>query len=143
MKSTLRFFLLLTALSSFILTACETTTDTTTGDDSRDPYVGVWQFAESGKSIHGNSYIVTITKDAGNSEQVILENFGNPGTSSVSVTGLVTTNQIVVTSQNMGNGWTVEGSGKITDANKTKMTWTYSITAGGDKTTYTAYATKL
>jgi hypothetical protein len=143
MKATLRFFLLLTAVSSFFLNGCETTTDTPATDDPRDPYIGVWQFAESGKSLNGQSYIVTISKDPGNSSQVLLENFGNPGTSSVSVTGIVTANQIVVSTQSMENGWSVEGSGKITNADKTMMSWTYSITAGGDKTTYYATASRL
>lgn len=142
MKTTRRFFLFLTLLSGFFLTACETTTDTPTGSDDRDPYIGVWQFAESGKSLHGQSYIVTITKDPGNSSQVILENFGNPGSQDVTVTGIVTTNQIVVSAQNLNNGWTVEGTGKATNVNKTSMNWTYSITAGGDKITYSATANR-
>jgi len=142
MKTTLHFFLFFTALTVLILTGCETTDETTPGDDPRDPYVGVWQFAESGKSLHGQSYIVTISKDAGNSSQVILENFGNPGSQDVSVIGIVTTNQIVVSSQNLSNGWTVEGVGKVNNVNKTSMAWTYSITAGGNMDTYSATASK-
>ncbi len=141
MKTTLRFFLLLTALTGIFLTACEPVEDDTTGDDPRDQFVGVWQFAES-KSTDGQSYIVTISKDAGNSSQVILENFGNPGLQEVIVTGTVTTNQIVVSTQNLSNGWTVEGSGKMTNVGKTSMSWTYSIIAGGNEDTYNATATK-
>lgn len=142
MKNTFRFFLFLAALSGFLLSGCEPVDETTDGDDPRDTYIGVWQFLESFKSADGQSYIVTIVKDPSNSSQVILENFGNPGTQDVSVTGIVTANQIVVSSQSMSNGWTVEGSGKIANVNKTSMTWSYSIIAGGDKEYYTATATR-
>jgi hypothetical protein len=143
MKITFRFFLLLAALSGFMLSGCEPVDNSTTGDDPRDPYVGVWQFIESKKSTEGQSYIVTISKDPANSSQVLLENFGNPGTQEAAVTGIVTANQIAISSQSLSNGWIVEGSGKISNADKTKMTWTYSITAGGDKEFYTATATSL
>ncbi len=144
MKAPFSFFLFIAVLSGFFLTGCEPTDQTTTGDDPRDPYIGVWQFLESGsiKSVTGQSYIVTITKDPSNSSQVILENFGNPGTQDVSVTGLVTTNQIIVSTQNLSNGWTVEGIGKINNVAKTSMNWSYSITAGGDKISYAAAATR-
>ena len=144
MKSPLSFFLFLAVLSGFFLTGCEPIDQTTTGDDPRDPYIGVWQFLESGsiKSVAGQSYIVTITKDPSNSSQVILENFGNPGTQDVSVTGLVTTNQIIVSTQNLSNGWTVEGIGKVNNVAKTSMNWAYSITAGGDKISYVAAAAR-
>lgn len=142
MKTTFRFFLLFSSLSGLLLTACEPVADNTSGNDDRDPYIGVWQFIESFKSPEGQSYIVTITKDPNNSSQVLLKNFGNPGTQDVSVTGLVTANQIVVTSQSMSNGWVIEGSGKISNVTKTAMTWDYSILAGGDKEYYTATASR-
>jgi hypothetical protein len=143
MKTTFRFFLLLAALSGFLLSGCEPVDNSTPGDDPRDPYVGVWQFIESIKSTDGQSYIVTISKDPNNSSQVLLENFGNPGTPDVAVIGIVTANQIVISSQSLDNGWVVEGSGKITNAAKTTMSWTFSITAGGNKDDYTASATRL
>jgi len=145
MKTTFRFFILMTMLSGLFLSSCEPTDETTTGDDARDPFVGVWQFAESGslKSTDGQSYIVTISKDEGNSSQVILENFGNPGLQDVVVTGIVTTNQIVISTQSLGNGWTISGSGKMTNSDKSSMSWTYTIVAGGNEDTYNATATKL
>ena len=144
MKNAFRLFLLIAAIASVIYTGCEPADEETSGDDSRDPFIGVWQFAESSsfKSTDGQSYIVTISKDPDNSSQVILENFGNPGSQSIFVTGLVTSNQIVVSSQSLSNGWVVEGSGKITNANQTAMSWSYSIIAGGDKEYYTATASK-
>ena len=144
MKTTSRIFLFLAVITGFLVSGCQPVDQGTTNNDPRDTYIGVWQFIESSsfKSTDGQSYIVSITKDPSNSSQVLLENFGNPGTQSVSVTGLVTANQIVVSSQNMSNGWTVEGVGKISNTAKTAMTWTYPITAGGDKVSYTATATR-
>lgn len=144
MKHTFRLFLLIAAVASMIYTGCEPVDEEPTGDDPRDPFIGVWQFAESSsfKSTDGQSYIVTISKDPANSIQVIIENFGNPGSESISVTGIVTSNQIIVSSQNLSNGWVVAGSGEVTNVNKTTMAWTYSIIAGGDKDFYSATATK-
>jgi len=141
MKRTFKLFFLLAAFTGLLVSSCEPVDDETTSDDLRDPYIGVWQFSEL-KSSDGQAYVVSITKDPGNSAQVILENFGNPGSSEVDITGLVFSNQIVISSQSMANGWVVEGSGKISNAAKTTMAWTYSITAGGDKVTYSATATR-
>ncbi len=144
MKTAFRILLFLSiVLSGLLIVSCEP--DDTTGidpNDSRNEYVGVWQFIESGflKSGQSQSYAVTIKKDPVNSSQVILNNFGNPGSSDISVTGVVTISQIVVSSQTLSNGWVIEGSGKRTSAGN--MDWTYSITAGGDINTYTAKATK-
>jgi len=144
MKTCLRllaFFCIFSLSGLFV--SCETD-DLTDPDptDARNEYVGLWRFTESKfKSGLSQSYIVTISLDPDNSSQVILENFGNPGDSDNSVTGIVTSNQIVVSAQSMTNGWVVEGSGKRTTV-QGKMDWSYSIEAGGDKEYYTATATR-
>lgn len=144
MKLSLRL-ILFTAIIAMagLMNSCEP--DDTTGtdpSDSRNVFVGVWRFTESGYLKNGlsQSYIVSISLDPDNSSQVILDNFGNPGSSDMSVTGIVTTNQIVISNQVLSNGWIVEGSGKKTTEGK--MSWTYSITAGGDINYYTATAVK-
>ena len=142
MKTTFFTILLALALTSLFLIGCEPLDEDTTGDDPRDKYVGEWQFIESFKSTEGNSYLVSISKDPNNSSQVILGNFGNPGSQSITVTGIVTTSQIIVNSQKMSNNWTIEGAGRSTNTANTTMSWTYAITAGGDKEEYTATATK-
>jgi hypothetical protein len=141
MKKTFRFFLLLTAVASFLYSGCDLTDENPASDDPRDAFEGEWQFIESFKSTEGQSYIVTISKDPVNSSQVLLGNFGNPGSQDVTVKGIVTSNQIVISSQSMSNGWRVEGIGKTANVAKTVMTWTFSITAGGSKDDYTASAT--
>lgn len=141
MKTTVISILFALALTSLFFIGCEPLDEDTTSDDPRDKYVGEWQFIESFKSTEGNSYLVSITKDPNNSSQVILGNFGNPGSQTITVKGLVTSSQIIVSSQKMSNGWTIEGTGKSTVVNTT-MSWTYAITAGGDKDAYVATATK-
>ena len=136
------FFALMVIALSFGLTSCES--DTFYEDDpsdTRNEYVGVWRFTEGGyKNGLSQSYIVTIALDPDNSSQVLLDNFGNPGNSDITVTGIVTTNSIVVSSQTLPNGWIVEGTGK--KEGTSQMNWTYSITAGGDKEYYTATASR-
>jgi hypothetical protein len=141
MKTSFFLFLVFAALASVLYSGCETV-DNTTGDDPRDAYLGEWQLIESFKSTEGQSYIITITKDPNNSSQVIIGNLGNPGSQDITVKGLVTSGKVVVSAQNMGNGWTIEGSGSFSNVAKTLMAWTYSITAGGNKDDYTATASQ-
>ena len=141
MKTIFRISLFFASLTILLISACEPV-DNTTSDDPRDPYIGEWQFSESFKNTDGQSYIVNIIKDPDNSSQVILENFGNPGSNGISAKGVVTSTQVVVSSQQMSNSWIVDGNGKFSNSGKTVMDWTLSITAGGSKDTYTATATK-
>ena len=139
LKTTALLILLSLALTGLFFVGCEPVDDTT--GDPRDPYVGEWQFIESFKSTEGQSYIVTISKDPDNSSQVILGNLGNPGSQDITVIGTVTSGQVVVSPQSMGSGWLIEGAGKMSNSAKTTMSWTYSITASGDKVDYIATAT--
>lgn len=144
MKTCLRLLVFFSFFSlSGLFVSCEPDdTFDTDPTDTRNEFVGLWRFTENGyKNGLSQSYIVTISLDPDNSSQVILENFGNPGDTDNSVTAIVTSNQIVVSSQTMKNGWVVEGSGKRTTVIG-KMDWNYSIEAGGDKEYYTATATK-
>ena len=138
------FFFLAVIASAGSIVSCAPDNSSSNPNDARNVFVGVWQFTETGMLKNGNnisqSYIVSIILDPDNSDQVLLNNFGNPGSSDKNVVGIVTSNQIVVSAQSLNNGWLVEGSGKSTGTNK--MTWNYSITAGGDKIYYSASATK-
>jgi len=146
MKSLFRIILFLAVLSSagFIVSCEPDTTNETDPNDPRNEFIGYWHFTENGMLKNGKSvsqsYIVTISIDPDNSSQVLMNNFGNPGVSDRDIFGLVTSNQIVVSSQTLDNGWIVEGSGKKNSNGS--MSWTYSITAGGDKIYYSATATK-
>jgi len=144
MKSTFRFFVLLLAITGILVSGCEPVDSPDEGGDPRDVFVGEWQIVESGllKSMKGQTYSITIAYDPANSSQVLLKNFGNSGNNNIYAKGVVTSKQIVVSSQKMSNGWTVEGNGMINNVAKTSMSWTISVTAGGDKETVSATATK-
>lgn len=131
-KLTFLFFMLIGAITSVLYSGCEPVDENTTGDDPRDPYVGVWLVLESYKSTESQSYKITISKDPINSSQVIIGNLGNPGSQDITVIGVVTSSQVVVSSQRMSNSWVIEGSGSFTNVAKTAMKWDYSLLIGAD-----------
>ena len=118
--------------------------DTVTPDtgDARDKYTGTWLFIENtAKSSLSSAYTVVITKDPSNTSQVLLSNFGNPGPGYSPAYGIATTGSITVPSQTYASGWQIDdGSGTLSNAST--MSWTYSITAGGNIDNYQAIATK-
>lgn len=137
-----RIISLFSILSIALIWSCNPDDSTISPDeDYRDNFVGTWRFNESSYKYDIHSYYtVVITKDPSNSAQVLLSNFGNPGSGSASVYGIVTQNNITVPQQTTGDNWLIKGSGvKITD---TKMTWQYVITIGGDEHDYSATAEK-
>jgi len=140
MKAIVLTIILSLALTSLLFIGCEPVDENTTGDP-RDPYVGEWHFIESFKSTESQSYIVTITKDPDNSSQVIIGNLGNPGSQDITVKGIATSSQVVVSRQNMSNGWVIEGSGSMTNVAKTSMTWDYSLLISADWEPHSATAT--
>jgi hypothetical protein len=140
MKTTIFLILVSLAFTSLFFIGCEPLEEDLDGDP-RVQYVGEWQFIESFKSTKGQSYLVTISIDPMNSSQVIIGNLGNPGSQNITVIGVVTSGQIVVSSQSMGNGWVIEGAGQMANKAKTEMSWTYSITAGGNRDDFKATAT--
>jgi len=143
MKSTFRFFVLLLAITGILVSGCEPVDTPDEGGDPRDVFVGEWQIVESGllKSVKGQTYSITIAYDPANSSQVLIRNYAKSGVDKL-VKGVVTSKQIVVSPQKISNGWTVEGNGVINNVAKTSMSWTISVTAGGDKETVTATAKK-
>ena len=129
------------AVTSLFIIGCEPVDDNSLSDDSRDAYVGEWDMSESFKSTLAQSYIITISKDPNNSSQVIIGNLGNPGSQDITVKGIVTLGKVIVSSQTMSNKWVIEGAGAFSNVAKTTMSWTYTITAGGNKDDYKATAT--
>jgi hypothetical protein len=133
------FILITLASASSFFIGCEAV-DNTTGDDPRDSYIGKWQFVEDLKNTEGQNFSVIITKDPDNSSQVILENFVNSG-SGVFIYGLVTSGQIVVSEQQMSNGWTIKGSGVIDPKTEKSMAWDYNLLIAVDWEHHKATAT--
>jgi hypothetical protein len=137
MKKRCRSSLAALLMLVMILPACEFD-DVEPDGDIRDKFVGIWRFDESEAKSDLTFYNVQITKDPGNTSQVLLRNFGNVGNFH-SAYGIVTTNRITVTSQTVAS-IIISGSG--TTVSNTRMNWTYSINDGADLINYTAVADK-
>lgn len=135
-------FLAIILMAAFVQGCVPEDTVTPDTGDVRDKFTGTWLFNEnaSNRSLK-SAYTVVITLDPSNTSQVLLSNFGNPGSGYEPAYAIVTSNRLTVPSQNIASDWVVDGSGTL--ANSTTMTWSYSITAGGNRDTYTATATKL
>jgi hypothetical protein len=132
--------LLAVTLIIILINGCEP--DNTDGPDAdiRDKFVGTWLFSESSPSRSVNAtYNVVISKDPSNSTQVLLSNFSGAGSGIDAAYGIVTSSSITVPSQSIATDYLVSGSGIL--SNSSTMNWTYSYTAGGDKTDCTATAT--
>ena len=128
---------LLIAAVAFVclLPACGTETDDNVNPtDPRDKFLGEWKVNETCNRLN---YTVQISADPGNSTQVLIQNFGNPGPGYDPAVGLVVSNAITVGSQLIGEGWTVSGTG-IYQTGGT-ITWNYSLKIGQE--TYSCSAT--
>jgi len=133
--------LLMAVLLISLINGCETTNpDGPDTGDVRDKFLGTWLFTESASSGRGvnSAYTAVITKDPSNSSQVLISNFTGVGTGASAAYGVVTTSSITVPSQSIATDYKVDGSGSL--SNSSTMNWSYSVTAGGTKDTYTATA---
>lgn len=138
MKLRQRFLLILVAVFLFSSPACELIDDDPFAD-LRDNLVGTWRFDESELKSTLAFYNVTISKDPGNSSQVLVRNFGNISRF-VDVYGIVTKNRIEIPEQNVLTV-KVQGIGNLTS--NRFMNWTYTTNDGADEKSYSAVAEKL
>lgn len=109
--------------------------------DIREEFVGTWRFTETpiGRAVDAVSYTVTISYDQSNSSQVLLKNFAQVG-GQFSAYGIVTNNRITIPSQEVAQGFTVSGTGTMSES--TSMDWEYTTIAGSTMESFTAVATK-
>ena len=129
MIRSIKVFLLLTMLSGMVLQGCVVSEDDQVNpSDPREKFLGDWKVDESCSRMN---YTVSISADPGNSSQVLIDNFGNPGPDYDPAVGLIVSNTIKVSSQNIGEGWTVSGNGTF-QSNGTIL-WTYSLIISGVK----------
>jgi len=106
MKS--RVLLIIIGMLVLILPACLPTDENVNPDDPVTKFLGDWKVNESCRRLN---YNVDIQADPGNSAQVLIYNYGNPGVGYDPAVGLVVTNIVHVSSQTIGEGWTVSGKG--------------------------------
>ena len=106
----------------FLVPACLPPDTNINPDDPVAKFLGSWKVNESCRKLN---YNVDIQADPGNSSQVLIYNFGNPGSGYDAAVGLVVTNSVYVSSQTIGEGWTVSGKG-IYQTNGT-ISWDYTL----------------
>ena len=116
-----RIFLTMLSLMVLIMPAC-LPTDDVDPDDPVDKFLGTWKVNETCSRM---SYDVDISKDPGNSAQVLIYNFGNPGAGYDPAVGLVVSNTIQISPQTIGEGWTVSGKG--TYKSDGTISWNYTL----------------
>ncbi len=124
------------SLAVLLLMIAGCMTDQTTNPNSSDPrdkFLGDWKVTETCSRMN---YNVNISYDPQNSAQVLITNFGNPGSGYSPAVALVTGNTIYVSSQTIGSGWSVSGSGTMNDSGK--INWSYDLVINGSGQSCTA-----
>lgn len=108
--------------------SCSEDDDLLADGDVRDMFIGEWAVSDVCSK---QSYRSTISYDPTNTTQVLISNFANLNeTAKAIVAGL----SIVVDSQDLGNGYTVSGYGKLS-LNGEVITWTsHHFETSGDIT---------
>ncbi|MDZ7742067.1 MAG: hypothetical protein U5Q03_10030 [Bacteroidota bacterium] len=136
MKKLLKPFAYILMLTIFVVVACETDKDDDPEPaDPRAKFIGSWGVNETcSKGI----YSVQISEDPDNSSQVHIKNFANPGFEvGDPAVGLVINDVIKLDpNQKIGDGWTVDGQGKL--INDKRMEWEYELYISGGKDECTA-----
>jgi hypothetical protein len=137
--SILRNILLMLAALTFTITqSCEIEGDDIINpEDPRTRFLGEWKVSED--CTRGN-YMVDIQLDPNNSTQILLNNFGNPGPGYDPAVGLVVSKTIKVSTQIIGEGWTVNGEGSYTQDGS--IQWSYSLMINGVEKTCSAVYTR-
>lgn len=117
-----RILLIMLSLAALLVPACLPPDDNVNPDDPVTKFLGEWNVNESCRRLN---YTVEIEADPGNSAQVLIYNFGNPGPGYDPAVGLVVTSSVYVSSQTIGEGWTVSGKGTY-QADGT-ISWDYTL----------------
>jgi hypothetical protein len=120
MKSSI--LLILLSVMALSMPACLPVDEDVDPDDPVAKFLGTWKVNEDCRRLN---YNVDIQRDPGNSAQVLIYNYGNPGAGYDPAVGLVVTNSVFVSSQTIGEGWTVSGKG--TYLSNGTISWDYKL----------------
>jgi len=104
------------------------------GSDPIDKYLGAWSVSDNALKIN---YEVTVDRSSSNSSMILLNNFADSGDAAE---GLVVGNSVVVSYQQIGQGWFVNGTG--TYISDTKVSFNYTLDIGGTEENRMAIFTK-
>ena len=117
-----RIFLVLISLLALQMPACLPVDEDVDPDDPVAKFLGSWKVNETCNRLN---YNVEVQQDPGNSAQVLLYNFGNPGPGYDPAVGLVVSNTVHVSAQTIGEGWTVSGKGTYQSGGT--ILWDYEL----------------
>ncbi len=120
-----RYFMLALTLVLLTYSSCEPVDEEPDPSDPVTKFLGDWRVNETCRRMN---YSVEILPDPGNSAQVLIYNFGNPGPGYDPAIGVVTSNSVTVFTQTIGTDWTVSGKGDyLSDGT---IDWDYSLVIG-------------
>ena len=120
--------------SALLWQSCTKEGDPTDEENTRTLFVGNWTVTDQCSK---QTYSVNISFDDDNSSQVIISNYANLGNSAKAV---VAGSNIQVESQDIGNGYSVSGSGQL---NGEIISWSsYNFETDSDLTECTATFSK-
>jgi hypothetical protein len=117
-----RIIFIILAFVALQINSCVPVDDTVDPTDPVAKFLGDWSVTET---CNRGNFSVTIEVDPGNSSQVLLHNFCNTGPGYDPAVGLVVSNAIHVSSQTIGEGWTVSGKG--TYQSDGTINWDYDL----------------
>jgi hypothetical protein len=117
-----RMLLIAFGMLVLLVPSCLPTDNNVNPDDPIAKFLGSWNVNESCRRMN---YSVDIQADPGNSAQILIYNFGNPGPGFDPAVGLVVSNTVNVSTQNIGSGWSVSGKG--TYLSNGNISWTYEL----------------
>jgi len=103
-------------------------------DDKVEKFLGTWNVSDQPARLN---YIVAIERSPLYSDRVLLDNFADLGNKAI---GLVVDNTIVIDQQDIGIGFTTEGSGNY--INENKLEFEFFLDDGIDKELRRAAFTK-
>lgn len=117
-----------------MLPSCTQENDILNDGESRDAFIGNWSVNDE---CFKQTYGVSISADPSNFSLVQISNFANLGRTA---TGVVAGSSIVVENQDVGNGYSVSGSGRL---NGSVISWSsYSYSDSGNSYDCTATFSK-
>jgi hypothetical protein len=122
MKYLLKVFVLLLMIG---VCSCAEDIEFPIDEDPLDKYVGTWGVSDNALKLN---YEVSIVKSSSNSSAIILNNFAGSGDAAV---GLVAGKSVVISYQEVGQSWHVNGAG--TYISSSQIFFNYTLDIGGSQ----------
>lgn len=94
--------------------------------DNRDKFAGSWNV--NNETCAKAMYVVSMSKDESNADQVLITNFAFSNSSEPSI-GVVTGSTISIPKQTNSEGWSIEGSGLYKENGS--ISWNYTLIISG------------